>query len=892
MSIRNLTPLLNARSIAIIGGSTRAHSLGAIVLDNIVAGGFSGPIYAVNPHRIECVGVRWAARIPDLVDAPDLAIVVTPAPTVPTVIAELGERGTRCAVVLSAGITDADGLRQRMLDAAKPYCLRIVGPNCLGVIAPRLKLNATFARTSAEQGGLALISQSGALVTAVLDWAAVRDIGFSAVNSVGDMADVDIGDLIDLYATDAATKAILLYVEGVTNTAKFMSAAAAAARLKPVIAIKAGKSPLAAQATKSHTGALAGSYDVYRAAFERAGIVLVETLTELFDAAEILCLAHEPSGDRLGIITNGGGAGVLAVDALAGTGAKLAKLSPATLSALDGALPPMWSHGNPVDLIGDATADRYREAVSTVLRDAGVDGLLVMNCPTGQTEAALIADAISDVVKIARDAAIDKPILACWLGDSNAQAVASRMLAADIPVYTSPDDAVRAFGYLLASRRARQSLTDAPAETREVHRDVMAARRVIAAARADKRDMLTQMEARALLDAYGIPVVKARFAAAVETVEDACGWLKPPFAIKLSSPDITHKSEVGGVALGLHDRKAAAAAGCAMELHVRKERPEARIDGFVVEEMVAPPNAREMIVGIASDATFGPILLAGTGGTAVEIIADKAIALPPIDHAQSLRLIGQTRIARLLQAYRNVPAADIDAAASVLDALSAMIVDLPEIAELDINPLLVNEDGVIALDARVRLATEPVAGSRLVIRPAPMEWASELVTRDGASFFVRPVRADDEPLLADFFAHVSPEDMRFRFLSGVSTVGHDRLAMMTRVDYRRTISFLVFDPARTSLLATAMLAADADRSRAEVALTTRVDMKGKGLSWALFEHVLYYARAEGIGTVEAIECADHDAALRMEREMGFAVVSDPEDPTLRIVRRSLTNEAA
>lgn len=890
MSIRNLSPLLHAESIAVIGGSDRPHSLGRILLDNLLGNAFEGQIHAVNPHRVERAGVRWSASIGDLPQAPSLAVIVTPADAVPGIIAELGDLGTRCAVVLSAGIGKSSGLEKAMLDAAKRHMLRIVGPNCLGIIAPHAHLDATFARTPALPGNLALISQSGALVTAVLDWAYARGIGFSAIASAGDMADVDLGDLIDLYATDPATKAILLYIEGVTNPAKFMSAASAAARTKPVIAIKAGKSAAAAQATLSHTGALAGSYDVYQAAFERAGIVLVDTLTELFDAAQILCTVREPRGNRLGIVTNGGGAGILAVDALSTSEAILASLGPATIARLDAVLPPTWSRANPVDVIGDAGPDRYRAAVAAMLRDPGVDALLVMNCPTGRNEAVDIASAIGDEIAQARAAHIDKPIIACWLGDANAAAVRADMSKISIPVYTTPDDAIRGLGYLLASRHARQMLTDAPADIREHRHDKAAARRIIDNARAEKRPLLSPMEALELLRAYDVPVVPSRFSASVETVDEASAWLKAPFAVKIVSPDINHKSDVGGVALDLHDRKAVAATACAMESRIRREHPEARIQGYLVEEVIDRPQAREIIVGIASDPTFGPLLLAGAGGTAVEVMDDKAIALPPLDHEQSLTLIDGTRIARLLKGYRNIPSADIDAIASVLDALSAMTIDLPEILELDINPLLADADGVIALDARVRISTEPLPRSRLVIRPAPMEWASELVTQSGFNFFVRPVRADDEPLLAAFFERVSREDLRFRFLSGVSHVGHDVLSRMTHVDYRRTISFLAFDETRREILATAMLATDPDRTHAEIALATRSDMKGKGLSWTLLEYVLRYAKSERIETVEAIESADHDAALRMEREMGFSIESDPADPTIRILRRSFEPE--
>lgn len=886
MTIRNLAPLLDPRHIAVVGGSDRAGSLGAIVLGNMIAGGFSGRIYAVNPHPVERPRAIWVASVEALPEAPDLAIVVTPAASVPGIVAALGERGTRCAVVLSAGLTDATGLKAAMLDAARPYHLRIVGPNCLGIMAPHAGLDATFARTPARPGRLALISQSGALVTAVLDWAQTRNIGFSGVVSAGDMADVDLGDLVDLFAEDPATDAILLYIEGVTDAAEFLSAARAAAHRKPVIAIKAGKSPAAAQATLSHTGALAGSYDVYRAAFGRSGIVLVETLPELFDAAAILCMSRDAGGDRLGIVTNGGGAGILAIDALPAAGAQLAPLGEETVAALDAALPAGWSRANPVDVIGDAGPERYRAGVRAVLRDPAVDALLVMNCPTGQYAADEIATAITDEVAAARAAHIDKPVIACWLGDANAAAVRETMIGAAIPVYTTPTEAVRGFGYLLAARRARLSLTEGPAATRELAADAGAARAIIADARAEGRTVLSEIEGKDLLACYGLPVVATRFAATVEAVGEACGALKPPYAVKILSPDISHKSDAGGVALNLFDREAAMVTARAMESRIRQSHPEARLTGFAVQEMVRRPQAHELIAGIATDLTFGPVLMVGSGGTAVEVIGDKAIALPPIDHAQAEALVRATRIARLLAGYRNVPPARIDAVAGVLDALSAMTVDLPDIVELDINPLLTDAQGVIALDARVRITPEPATASRLAIRPAPMQWVADLTTRTGQRFHVRPVRADDEPLLAAFFARLSPEDLRFRFLTGLTEVGHDLLATMVRVDYRRTVTFLALDKPGGAVIATAMLAADADLVRAEVALATRPDVRGEGVSWALFDHVLRYAQAEGIETVEAIESAEHEAAIRMEREMGFVAITDPDDPGVRIVRKT------
>lgn len=888
MSIRNLSPLMDPKSLVLVGASDKIGSLGACVLDNVLSGGFAGNITVINPHEVTRSDVRWERSIDALDKASDLAVVMTPAATVPRVISELGQTGTRCAVVLSGGITGANGLRQAMLDAARPNLLRVVGPNCLGIMSPRAKLNATFARTPAKRGKLAFISQSGALLTAVLDWADVRGIGFSGIVSAGDMADVDIGDLLDLYAVDPETHAILLYVESITNPVKFFSAAAAAARIKPVIAIKAGRSEAGAKAAFSHTGALAGSYAVYRAVFERAGIVMVDTLTELFDAAEMLCTVGRTRGDRLAIVTNGGGAGILAVDALLDIKGVPAELAKETITALDSVLPRGWSRGNPVDLIGDAGPNRYLQAVSAVLSDPGVDGLLVMNCPTRTAEPQEIARAVVSAIASASEEAGRKPVIACWLGDTNCNAARSILAEHKIPVFSAPEEAIRGFGHLLAARSAAAALTDAPAAVSDLTPDLGEARRIIGHVRDTDRKILTEVEAKNLLAAFGIPTARTRFAASVDQVARAASGMRAPLVVKIVSPDISHKSDVGGVALDLRDAGCAAAAASAMKIRIQHAYPHARIDGFAVEEMCQRSAGYEMIVGMSTDPTFGPVLMVGAGGTAVELLADTALALPPIDLAQARSLISKTRVSKLLAGYRGQPASDIDGIARTLEAISRMVVDLPEIEQLDINPLFVDKDGVIALDARVKLSSSRTSASRLVLRPAPMEWASSLVTRSGFPFYVRPVRADDESLLADFFARVTPEDLRFRFLMGLTHVGHERLNAMTRVDYRRTMTFLAFDKDREAVIATAMLATDPDRTRAEIALVTRADMKGKGLSWSLFEHALRYAKAEGIRIIEANEFADHEAAIRMEREMGFKVTSDPADPTVCIVQKDLS----
>ncbi|MEI9928115.1 MAG: bifunctional acetate--CoA ligase family protein/GNAT family N-acetyltransferase [Sphingomonas sp.] len=876
MTVRNLEGLFHPRSVAVIGGSSRPGSLGELVLSNILDGGFEGAVFAVNPRRVEREGAEWVDSIAALPEAPDLAVIVTPAHTVAGIVRALGARGTRAAVVISAGL-DA-GAKQELLDAAKPYLLRIVGPNCLGALLPQAKLNASFAPRKAAPGRVAFVSQSGALVTAMLDWAADRHVGFSGIVSVGDMADVDLGDLIDMFAADPRTDAILLYVEAVTNPAKFMSAARAASRVKPVIAIKAGKSAASGKAAMSHTGALVGAYDVYEAAFRRAGIILVDSLTELFDAAQVLCRHRSAPGERLAIVTNGGGAGVLAADALLKTGGRLAALAPETIAALDPYLPSEWSRANPIDVIGDAHADRFARAARAALDDADVDALLVMHCPTAVETGTDIARGLV----AALPAPSVKPVIACWMGPRNADAARALFDAAGIPLFDNLDDAIAGFGYLLQAREGQRALMRAPASVTVAATDRARAREIIAAARAGGRTMLDALESKTLAAAYGVPVVQAKRALTAAAVADACAGMPAPYAVKLISPQFAHKSDVGGVSLGIATAAAAVAAAEAMAERLAREHPEATIAGFEIEPMIERPGAQEVIVGIAEDATFGPVLAFGAGGKAVELLHDRALGLPPLDDALARDMIDRTRIARLLAGYRDVPAADVAGVVGVLNALSAIAVDLPDVIELDINPLLVDAKGVIALDARIRIS-EAARESRLVIRPVPMEWAADLATRSGLTIHVRPVRPDDEEALGDFFRHVSAEDRRFRFLTALGEVGHERLVAMTQIDYRRTMHFLAFDRAGT-LIASAMLAADPDRVRAELAVSVRSDFKNRGVSWTLVQHVLRFAAAEGIQSVESIESRDNHAALALEREAGFTIAAG-SDPAEVIVRR-------
>lgn len=887
MTMQILDHLLHPCSIAVVGASGRKGSVGERVLRNVVDAGFGGPIFAINPHALERDGVQWIASVADLPFGPDIAVIATPASTVPEIIGALGEKGTRIAIIISSGFHDPER-RKVLLAAARPHGLRVIGPNCLGVLLPHARLNGSFAQAAPRPGGLALLSQSGALVTSMIDWGNSRGVGFSGVVSLGDGADADFGDLIDLFASDPQTRAIALYVEGVQEAAKFMSAARAAARTKPVIVLKAGRSAAAGRAAISHTGAIAGAYDVHVAAFRRAGMITVDTLGELFDAAQMVAHDQPYRGKRLAIISNGGGAGVLAADALQRVGGELAELAPSTFASLDARLPAGWSRFNPIDVVGDARADRFVAALDGAMADPGSDAVLVIHCPTAVATGASIARAIAKRVGEAGFRRT-KPILACWMGPRNAEAARPVFASAGIPMFESLDDAVRGFGYLIAARAARDLLMRTPPRLAIAENDLAKARAVIGGARLDSRTTLTATEAKAILDAFGIPVVRGRFACTADAVEQACAGMQPPFAVKIVSPDLTHKSDVGGVALKLSDAAAAAAAAKTMAARLAHAHPGARLFGFDIEPMVDLSGQHELIVGIADDQTFGPVIAVGAGGTSVEIEQDRALGLPPLDAMLAHAMIAETRISRRLAGYRDVPPADTDSLTRVLGAVAAIAAELPDVAELDINPLVVGPTGALALDARIRI-TEAPATSRMVIRPVPVEWTADLETRQGTKLHVRPVMPHDEVELAALFRDVSPDDLRFRFLTALREVSHEQLAAMTQIDYRRQMHFLAF--AGELLVASAFLTTDPDGRRAEFALAIRAGWKNRGIAWTLTEHLLRYAKAEGIESIESLESADNAAALQIERELGFSRVEGPTDATEILVRKKLIEPVA
>ena len=876
MSTRYLQSLLRPESVAVIGASDRPQSVGATVIRNMLAGGFGGPVWPVNVRHTVIAGERAYRSVARLPQAPDLAVICTPPATVPGLVTELAERGTHAVIVISAGLErvqmeDGRSAQQAMLDAARPTTLRVLGPNCVGVLVPDIGLNASFAHVNALPGDVAFVSQSGAMTTAMLDWARSNRIGFSHFISLGNAADIDFGDLVDYLASDARTRSILLYMESVTSAREFLSAARTASRNKPVIVVKAGRSSEAARAAASHTGALAGSDYVYDAAFRRAGMLRVNTTRQLFDAAEVLARIRGVRGGRLAIVSNGGGPAIMATDALVEGGGELAQLAAATITRLDAVLPAGWSGANPVDIIGDAPASRYAAALEIVLDDADVDAVLLIHAPTAIVPAAAIARECAPVLARGK-----RPVVACWMGSdalSQADAIITR---AGSPTYATPEEAVNAFLHLVAHHHNQQQLLEAPASIPEdFEPDPGAARAVIERALAAGRELLTEAEAKQVLAAYRIPVAETRVVASVAELEAAGAALGYPLVLKVVSPDISHKSDVGGVVLGIRGAAELRRAGEAIIERVGAAAPHAQITGFAVQPMIERGDAVELIAGIADDEVFGPVILFGRGGTAVEVIADRAVSLPPLNMKLAGELIGRTRVSRLLAGYRNQPPADLQAVQLALVQLSQLAADHPEIVELDINPLLASARGVIALDARVRVAPASTTGTeRFSIRPYPKE-LEEYVGLQGRRILMRPIRPEDRAQHEAFVARNTPADMQARFFRMIRELPPSEMARFTQIDYEREMAFIAEaddEHGNPETLGVARAHADPDNVEAEFAIIVRSDMKGLGLGAALLSKLIDYCRSRGTRRLVGEAYATNERMLHLARDCGFRIV--------------------
>jgi acetyltransferase len=888
MSIRNLDKMFRPQSVAVIGASDKERSVGAALMTNLLQAGFTGPIVPVNPKAQAVHGLKAYADIASLPCVPDLAVIATPPDTVPSLVAALGARGTRAAVILTAGFAEGEvavGKERaaQLLAAAQPHLLRIVGPNCLGIAVPGIGLNATFAPTALLPGNIAFLTQSGAMAATVLDWALPRGVGFSAIVSMGDMSDVDFGDLLDYFALDEATHAVLIYAEGVTHARKFMSAARRTARIKPVIVVKGGRAAEGARAASSHTGALAGADVVYDAAFRRAGMLRVDEAEELFDAAATLARMSAQSGNRLAIVTNGGGAGVLATDRLIAEGGRLASLSPETVTKLNAVLPPTWSHANPVDIIGDADEKRYANSVGVIMQDPDVDALLVAYCPTAIVTSAQAADGL--IGALARpDAEQRKNVFACWMGAATVAPGRERLIAAQVPDYETPERAVRAFMYLVRYRQSQDLLLETPvAGASGAPADTQGAHALIIQALDEEREWLDPAEVAGFLGCYGIPFARTEAVADAKAAALAAARIAAPVALKIRSRDVIHKSDAGGVALNLATPAEVEAAAQQMNEAVKRALPQARLEGFIVQEMIHRLGAYELIAGVSTDATFGPVILFGQGGTAVEIVGDKSLELPPLNSALARAQIERTRIAALLKGYRDRPAADMDALVDVLVRLSQIVADHAEVTEIDINPLLCDPKGVIAVDCRIRVrASTASAQARLAIRPYPQQLETTIRTPAGQSYAVRPIKPENEPALRRFADEVDSGDLWHSFFAPLRARTHETAARLSQIDYDREMTMIAWDGARIAGLARST--ADANFDQAECAIIIRADLREKGLARQLLQALLAAIAMQGVRQAVMVYPVGHPRLPSLGAELGFVAAASADAAQIRVTK--------
>ena len=893
MSTRNLDKLFKPGSVAVIGASNRPYAVGTVVMRNLLEGGFLGPIMPVNPGRNAVAGVLAYPNVASLPITPEMAIICTPPATIPSLIEELGRKGTHAVICLTAGlggvIDEASGRKiiDLVYEKTRALDIRILGPNCVGALVPGIRLNASFAHVPAKPGKIAFVSQSGALCTAVLDWAREHDVGFSHFLSLGDKIDVDFGDVIDYLGTDPGTRAILLYIESIRNGRKFISAARAASRNKPIIVIKSGRAAEGAKAAASHTGALAGMDEVYDTVIRRAGMLRVCNIGELFAAVETLARAKPLTGDALAIMTNGGGIGVMAVDDLIQDGGRLATLSDQTLSALDAVLPVNWSGANPVDIIGDAPGERYAAAADILVNAPGVDALLAMHAPVATASTTDAAQAIIDAAKRAKC-----NVLTSWVG-GEAVAPARRMFTqAGIPTYETPSHAVGAFMHMVNYRRNMEMLMETPPSApEEFAPDTEKAKAIVEKVLARDNGMMTEPEAKAVLVAYGIPTVETHVAEDPKSAARYATEIGYPVVVKILSEDISHKSDVGGVALNLKTPEAVTQAAENMLALIAEKRPGAKVQGFSVQAMARRPGAHELIVGVFSDVIFGPVILFGQGGTEVEVVKDSAMALPPLNMNLAREMISRTRISRLLAGYRNRQAVDMDKLCLTLLKVSQMVIDLPEILELDINPLWSDENGVLALDARIKVAPNENGARQLAIRPYPQQLEEQFESAGGYRMLLRPIRPEDEPRHHEFISRLTPEDIRFRFFGLVKSLPHSEMAKLTQIDYDREMAFIATGmdkKFRHQTLGVVRTVTDANNHTAEFAVVVRSDLKGEGMGRKLLSKMIEYCKARGTRVMKGEVLSINHRMLNLASALGFSITPLENEEGIKRVSLDLT----
>jgi acetyltransferase len=889
-----LSAMFAPKSVALVGASERPGSVGHAVLESLHSGGFKGRVEYVNPRHATIAGAPCAPTLEALAEPVDLAIVASPAASVPQVIAQAGRAGVPNLVVLSAGFGEAGDAGRKLQDealaAAHAAKVRFIGPNCVGLMRPSIGLNASFSSTAAPAGGIALVSQSGAICTSLVDWAAAASVGLSSVVSLGAAADIDFGEVLEYLLFDGATHSVLLYIEGVQDGRRFMSSLRALARAKPVIVLKVGRHDEGSHAARSHTGALVGDDMVFDAVLARSGAVRVEGYRHLFAAARALVMHRKPAGPRLAIVTNGGGPGALAADAAAQAHVPLATLSPATLSALDAALPRHWSHGNPVDVIGDANGERFAAAAAAVANDPAVDGIVTVFCPTGLASADDVADRLIPVAN-----ASYKPFLTAWLGQASVQGARERAEHAGIPSYRVAEVAVEAFAMTADwVRRQRLLLEAPPARAAEREPDGGLPEEIFRTAQAEGRTLLSEFESKRLLAHFGIPVPPFAVARTLEEAKAAAERIGFPVAVKVLSRDITHKSDVNGVRLNVRTPAAIELVWNGIAADVKRLRPDARFEGVVVQAMVDRRYGRELLLGVKTDPVFGPAIIFGSGGVAVELLRDSAVALPPLNGLLAGDLVDRTRASCLLAAYRNVPAANRPALIDAILRVSDMVCELPWIAELDVNPLLVDDTGATALDARVIVdfskPRRDFRYSHLAIHPYPMDLERVERLKDGTAVLLRPIRPEDAPMHAAFIAGLSDESRYLRFFAPIREATPEMIARLTQIDYDRDMALVAVSDegsGRERIIGAVRYARDPDPRTAEFAVVVADRWQGKGLASSMMERLMQHARSVGIEDLSGSVIARNSSMLELMHHLGFRTEAMPDDGMVVLASRKL-----
>lgn len=874
--------MLNPKVVAAIGASDTEGSVGHTLMKNLLLGKDRRKIHPVNPNRDTVVGLKCYPDISKVPEHVDLAVIATPAKTVPKIVEECAIAGVDGVIIISAGFREigAEGakLEEEIKRVQSRHDIRILGPNCVGLVRPQIGLNATFLADNPAPGQIAFVSQSGALGSAILNWAISARIGFSMFASLGSTLDIDYGDMIDYLGEDPHTRSIIIYMEGVGNAKKFMSAARGFARTKPIIVIKAGKYAAGAKAASSHTGALAGDYEVYDAAFKRAGVVMVDEIGDLFNCASVLDSRLLPAGPKLTIVTNAGGPAVLAADSVISHGGEIAKLSDETMHAMDANLPPFWSHGNPIDILGDADVMRYELALRTCMLDSNVDGLLVIYTPQGTAAPTPIAE---NVVKIAAERR--KPLLTVWMGEERVNEARDLFHEHGIPTYPTPEEAVKTYMYMYRYRRNLDLLYETPEELPVDFSPPKSHLKVMIQKAAIERRALTQEEADRFLDAYNIPRAKGSLAKSAEQASMIASEIGFPVVLKIASQDILHKTDIGGVIVGIETPQALKESYRTLIERARKAKPEARIDGVYVQKMVKNVDY-ELILGSKKDRDFGAVVLFGMGGIGVELLKDVSIGLPPLNQVLARRMMEETKIYQALsKGLRNKPPVDLRLLEQVMVRFSNLIVDFPEIAEMDINPLIVADGKLSVLDARIiidgKYAEPAEAYSHLVIMPYPSKYVTLWRLKDGTEVTLRPIRPEDEPIELEFIRGLSTDTSRFRFFQIIKDLPHEQLVRFCNIDYDREMAFIAEtrEGDRRIEIGVSRLILEANKKRGEFAVVIADKFQGKRLGIKLVDMLIEVAREKGVETIYGIIMSENIKMISLCEKLGFSTRRDQDN---------------